>query len=180
MQPRLSTARLVLRPFTMQDAPVVQQLAGDIRIARGTSVVPHPYADGVAEAWIASHPALLAQKREIVFAVEESVTGALVGAVSLLNLSLAHARGELGFWIGVDYWSRGYCTEAVQEVMRFGHSALGITKFVGRCLAWNSASASVMKKAGMEQEGHLVKHEWREGRYVDQLVFGRVLAERVR
>ena len=179
VQPQLHTERLTLRPFTVQDAPAVQRLAGDIRIAQGTTAVPHPYEDGMAEAWIGSHAALLAQKREIVFAIEERGTADLVGAASLLNLSAAaHARAELGYWVGVDHWSRGYCTEAVEALMRFGHSTLGITRFVGRCLAWNTASAAVMRKAGLQPEGRLVQHEWRDGRFVDQLLFGRVLDER--
>jgi RimJ/RimL family protein N-acetyltransferase len=180
MQPLLTTGRLILRPFRADDAPVVQQLAGDIRIARGTAAVPHPYGDGVAEAWIASHTTLFAQKREIVFAVEARSTSSLIGAVSLLNLAPAHARAELGFWIDVDYWSQGYCTEAVREVMRFAKESLEVTRFVGRCLAWNAASANVMKKVGLEIEGCLVKHEKHEGQYVDQLIFGLSLAERGR
>ena len=178
MQRTLATARLVLRPFNLADAASVQRLAGDARIARGTTAVPHPYADSVAEAWIGGQSAAYDTRREIVFAVVERQSEAVVGAVSLLNISARHARAELGFWIGVAFWSQGFCSEAVREVVRFGQDDLQITKFVGRCLAWNSASAAVMRKAGFELEGRLIKQELREGMYVDQLVFGLVLPGR--
>ncbi|HEX7706188.1 MAG TPA: GNAT family N-acetyltransferase, partial [Thermoanaerobaculia bacterium] len=50
--PILRTSRLVLRPLETTDAPAIQRLAGDREIALNTLVIPHPYPDGVAEAWI--------------------------------------------------------------------------------------------------------------------------------
>lgn len=51
----LHTPRLLLRPFDLADAPAVQRLAGEKDIAANTLTVPHPYPDGAAEEWIASH-----------------------------------------------------------------------------------------------------------------------------
>jgi ribosomal-protein-alanine N-acetyltransferase len=53
--PELNTDRLVLREFTPQDAPAVQRLVGEWEVARALAVVPHPYPDGMAEEWIATH-----------------------------------------------------------------------------------------------------------------------------
>lgn len=114
----------------------------------------------------------------MVFAIVERSSGALVGAVSLLNVSAVHARAEVGYWVGVEYWSRGYCTEAMQVLIPFAADFLGATRFIGRCLAWNVASAAVMAKLGFVQEGRLAKHDLREGQFVDQLLFGLVLPGR--
>lgn len=42
-QPTLQTQRLILRPFTIADAPDVQRLAGAWEIAAMTLTIPHPY-----------------------------------------------------------------------------------------------------------------------------------------
>ena len=55
--PELRTPRLLLRAFILADAPAVQRLAGDQAIASTTLNIPHPYPDGAAEAWIATHAA---------------------------------------------------------------------------------------------------------------------------
>lgn len=170
-RPILETDRLVLRPFTPADETGVQQLAGDARIARGTGAVPHPYPLEAARDWIAIHPASYASLKEIVYAITLKGTGELLGAISLLNISRRDSRAELGFWVGAPYWSSGYCTEAARALIQHSHRAHGISKIVGRCFAWNTASARVMEKVGMCREGHLAKQVFRDGRYEDQLLF---------
>ncbi len=177
VQPSLTTARLVLRPFVAEDAGDVQRLASDSRIAAGT-LLPHPYPDGLAASWIGGHRAAFEARREVVYAVTQRDSGKLVGAASLLGISGRHARAEVGFWIAPEHWGQGYCTEAVRALMAFGADSLGITRFVGRCVAWNVASAAVMVKAGMSPEGRMPAHEFRGGQYVDQLLFGCVLPGR--
>jgi ribosomal-protein-alanine N-acetyltransferase len=178
MQPTLTTSRLRLRPFELGDAGAVQRLAGEPRVARAASAIPHPYPDGEAERWIGTHAAGFATRREITFAVTLLNDGRLVGAMALIDLSERHARGELGYWIGVDYWNLGYCTEAAAAVIRYARDAIGITKIVARCALENYASARVMEKIGLKREGLLAKHALKHGRYDDILVYGLVLPGR--
>ena len=156
----------------------MQRLAGDERVALAATMIPHPYPDGVAQAWIATHADGFAARREITFAVTLRDGGELVGAISLLDISERHARCEVGYWISVDHWKRGYCSEAVTRLIRYAHEALGITRIAARCAAWNAASARVMEKAGLEREGLLLKHARNHGRFNDVLVYGLVLPGR--
>ena len=178
MQPTLSSARLCLRPFSLTDAHAVQRLAGDKRVALAASTIPHPYPDGAAESWIATHADAFAAKREVTFAVTLSDGGALVGAISLLDINERHARGEVGYWTGVDYWNRGYCTEAFGRIIPYAYEELGITKVVARCSGQNSASARVMVKVGLRQEGLLLKQSLKHGHFDDVLLYGLVLPGR--
>ena len=178
MQPSLITPRLRLRPFEVGDSIAVQRLAGDRRVALAATAIPHPYPDGEAERWIATHAPAFVARREITFAIALADEGALVGAIALIDLSERHARGELGYWIGVDYWNRGYCTEAAAEMIRYAHESLRVTKIVARCALQNKASSRVMEKLGLEREGLLAKHAWKHGRYDDVLVYGLVLPGR--
>src|SRR5918996_770978 len=106
--PLFLTPRLLIRPFNQADAPRVQLLAGDAAIADTTLNIPHPYENGMAETWIAGHAEQFIRGEQAAFAVVVRAVDELVGAVAL-TFANAHARAELGYWIGRAYWSRGYC-----------------------------------------------------------------------
>lgn len=68
-QPWLETTRLILRPFSLSDAPVVKRLAGDRDIADTTMNISHPYEDGVAEERIEGHQPEYKVGKAVTFAV---------------------------------------------------------------------------------------------------------------
>ena len=178
MQPSLRSLRLILRPYTIEDAPLVQLLAGDRRVAEPTAAIPHPYPAGAAESWIATHAGLFAARKAACFAITLAATGELLGTVSLLDIATMHARAEVGYWVGLQHWGRGYCSEAMGMLIGFAEEHFGLTRLVGRCVSSNVASARVMTKAGFVPEGRLIKHVQRGGRYEDMLLFGRCSSSR--
>jgi [ribosomal protein S5]-alanine N-acetyltransferase len=178
LQPALDTERLTLRPFTVADAADVRRLAGDKRVSETTAAVPHPYPEGVAEAWIATHAAAYDARTEAAFAVTRRDDGTLVGAMSLLGIDLPHRQCEVGYWIGFEFWGRGYASEALRRIVAFAHRDLGLTRIFGRCLAANPASGHVMRNAGLQPEGRLLLHGELHGRFDDVLLFGWVAPER--
>ncbi len=170
-QPTLETQRLILRPFAPLDAGTVQRLAGDRAVADTTERIPHPYEDGMAEAWIATHPQRFQDRQECTFAVVLKETSELIGTLGL-TLTMAHRRGELGYWIGRAFWSHGYCTEAAQVVVHYGFSVLGLHRIQGKRLTRNPASGRVMEKLGMRHEGRLRGHTRKWDVFEDVEVYG--------
>ena len=149
--PTLKTKRLVLRPFTSADAQAVQRLAGAPEVALTTQNIPHPYEDGMAEDWIASHAENWAGKKSLTVAMDNETDG-MVGAIGL-HLNAVHQRGELGYWVGLPFWNRGYATEASAALLMFGFDELGLNRIQARHITRNPASGRVMQKLGMTFEG---------------------------
>lgn len=167
--PTLTTARLVLRPFRLEDALEVQRLAGAREVYETTLNIPHPYEDGVAETWIATHASGFFAGRSVALAV--TAEERLVGAVTLM-LSKPNRRGELGYWMGVPFWGNGYCTEAVKALIAYGFDELDLHRITGRHMAVNPASGRVMVKAGMKREGELVDDLRKDGVFHTLIVYG--------
>ena len=151
-EPLLLTSRLTIRPFTLADAPRVQELAGDHAIADTTLNIPHPYEDGMAEAWIAQSSGQFQRGESAHFAIVLRERNELIGAVGL-TFSQPHARAELGYWIGREYWSQGYGTEAAGAVLDYAFMALGLNRVEATHLCRNPSSGRVMQKLGMKREG---------------------------
>ncbi len=169
--PILETDRLKLRPFRVEDAPMVMELAGDQSVAATTLNIPHPYEPGIAEGWILAHPERFRQGLGVVFAIERQGTGALVGSISLA-FNQPNRRAEMGYWIGRPYWNQGYCTEAAGTVLRYGFSRHNLNRIYARHMGRNPASGRVMQKIGMHYEGRLKQHIQKWGVFDDLLIYG--------
>jgi ribosomal-protein-alanine N-acetyltransferase len=147
----METERLVLRPFRLEDATEVQRLCGAREIAAGTLMIPHPYPDGAAEAWIAGHAEAF-DRGAVELAIETRADAALIGAIGL-NLEREHERAELGYWIGVPYWRRGYATEAARAMLDYAFAERGLNRVYAFHITHNPASGRVLQKLGMTHDG---------------------------
>jgi ribosomal-protein-alanine N-acetyltransferase len=148
---RIDTARLGLRRFSPADAQEVQRLAGEREIAEST-LLPHPYADGMAESWLAEQAAELADGTAVNLAIERTCDATLIGSIGL-EIDLEPRRARLGCWSGRPYWGRGYCTEAARAVIAYGFDVLKLERVWAARFGWNAASARVLDKSGFAQEG---------------------------
>jgi len=178
VQPILHTSRLTLRPFESSDSDDVERLAGDVRVAETTAAIPHPYPKGAAADWIATHTATFESRKGVIYAITDTATGKLLGAISLLSMSVNHARCQMGYWVGYDHWKKGICSEAARALIEYAHQVLGMTRVVAHCLTRNIGSARVMEKVGLSREGHLIKHANHKGVFEDVYVYGIVLPGR--
>ena len=169
-QPTLTTPRLLLRPFSLNDAADVQRLAGDREVASTTLLVPHPYEDGLAEKWIASHAELYERSEQANFALVRRDSGEFIGAIGLV-LHLADERAELGYWIGVPYWGHGYCTEAGAAVLEYAFIERGLHRVQAHHFGRNPASGRVMKKLGMQYEGTQRQFHKKWGQFEDRVTY---------
>lgn len=164
--PTLETERLILRPFTPEDAPAVYELVKEWEVASTTLNIPHPYEPAMADSWIRSHTISAAAGDGFTLALIERESDALVGSIAL-RLWEAHDRGELGYWVGRPWWGRGYITEAAAAVMKHGFETLGLNRVEAHHLSRNPASGRVMQKLGMTWEGRMREHVKKWGQYED-------------
>lgn len=169
--PILFTDRLVLRQFLLHEAPIVKDLAGAPEIARGTLNIPHPYGLGLAELWIACHETWFSEGTQVVFAITRKTDGWIIGAVGL-TLDQEHNRAEIGYWIGVPFWSQGYATEASRSVIAYAFEDQMVHRITGSHFMRNQASGRVLEKIGLHREGLLREHLLKDGIYEDVIIYG--------
>ncbi len=170
-QPQLRSNRLLLRPFCLSDASWVQELAGDEAISALALDIPYPFEDGIAEAWITERDHAYTQGWAANFAIVLPSKKLLIGAVG----AAIHAkdfRGELGYWIGKPYWGHGYASESAQVFVQYAFESLGLNRLYATCLRRNTASANVLQKLGMTQEGRLLQHIYHRGNFEDLDEYG--------
>ena len=175
--PTLKTERLILRPFSLADAKDVQRLAGDVSIAKTTLTIPHPYEDGMAEEWIGTHQKDYDEGTQVVFAIVSQGDNELIGAIGLSSIKREFENAELGYWIGVEFWNKGYCTEAARAVLKYGFEKLGLNRIHAHHFGSNSASGKIMQKIGMAYEGKMRQHIKKWDKFEDAEFYGILRSE---
>lgn len=155
---------MLLRPFSTGDAKEVQRLAGDRAITDTTLNIPHPYENGMAEAWISRHREQFDLGLGFTFAITRKEDGILLGAITLLRVVRGH-QAELGYWVGQPYWNQGICTEAGAAVMQYGFKIIGLNRIYASHFTRNPASGRVMQKLSMKHEGRMRQHVMKWGKF---------------
>ena len=174
----LRTARLLLRSLEHEDISTIVRLAGANEIAATTLNIPHPYAEDDAQSFLAKANEDFHAGRSIIFAISISSGRELCGAVGL-TIADAHRHAELGYWIGVPFWGKGYATEAASAVVAFGFGTLRLHRIYAHHFAGNTASKRVLEKIGMRHEGRSRQHIQKWNQFIDIENYG-LLAEEFR
>lgn len=170
--PIIRTERLTLREFKMSDVPALIELAGEFAIADTTLSIPHPYHERDAVRWISQHRNWYKTLQAIPFAITSNDKKSLLGAISLMNISVEHKRAELGYWIGMPFWNKGYATESSRALLNFGFNELRLNKIHAHHFSRNPASGKILLKIGMSHEGTLRQHIMKWGNLEDIEMYG--------
>jgi len=165
--PTLETARLTLRPYSSQDIGELLPLIGAREVAATTLRIPHPYTEQDACEFIAAAQ----NDPECRLAITLRSDGCLVGGVGL-RVAEQHQHAELGYWLGVPYWAKGYATEAAREMIRYGFENLHLHRIFASYFKGNDASRRVLEKLGMRYEGCQREHVRKWDRFVDSELYG--------
>lgn len=170
-QRTLTTGRLILRPFKESDAQRVSELCNNYNIYKSTLTLPYPYSIDCALSWIQTQAVNFNNNKSYEFAITDKNTYELYGAIGLSN-NQTHKNGELGYWIGEEYWGKGYATEATKAILEFAFTEKHYHKVYARFFASNPGSGRVMQKSGMVKEGVLLQHVYKENKFVDLIHYG--------
>ena len=106
----ISTERLTIKKLSALDKARLTELIGDPRVSEKLSNVPYPYTDEDAEYWMG-----------IVHSSEFNLNifhdGLLIGGIGLTPQG--DGCCELGYWLGFEYWGKGYATEACHSLLDY-------------------------------------------------------------
>ncbi|MTT31417.1 GNAT family N-acetyltransferase [Terrilactibacillus sp. BCM23-1] len=172
---KLETERLYLQPFKKLDSSRIQELANNKEVANILGL-PHPYLLKYAEDWIDTHPELIKKGVEYPLAIVYKNTKEIIGTINI-RVDHNNNKGELGYWIGRDYWGNGFATEAVKQIISFGFNELNLNKIWAAAISRNKASIMVLEKAGLQKEGTLRQNKLLLNNYEDVEVYGLLKVE---
>jgi RimJ/RimL family protein N-acetyltransferase len=163
--PTVETARLILRPFTEDDAAAVFAVNAHPEVTRYTG--DGPLADvEAARAVIRSRT--LADYAKHGFgrwACVEKASGELIGFNGLKFLEELQ-EVDLGYRLVPRCWGRGLATEGALASIDYGFRVLRLPRLLGLVHPENTRSVRVLEKCGFGLDGQFAYHAAPTLRYV--------------
>ena len=149
----IETERLILRPFTMEDAePMLRNWASDPEVTRYLTWPPHEnvqVTQWVLNLWTGQYD----QLDYYHWAVELKELGEPIGSIAAVKINDSVQQVEIGYCIGKTWWRQGITSEAVGEVIAFFFKEVGMNRIQALHDPRNPGSGAVMRKCGMTCEG---------------------------
>ena len=140
----LQTKRLILRPWSENDAEELYKYASDPEVGPPAGWPPHTSAQNSREIirTVLSAPET--------YAVCLKENGKPIGSVGLHRNDLAEKDDEyeLGYWIGKPFWGQGLIPEASRELLRYAFEDLGMNRIWCGYYDGNEKSRRVQEKLG--------------------------------
>jgi RimJ/RimL family protein N-acetyltransferase len=147
--PTLTTERLVLRPFRLEDLDAYAAMNADPEVMRYIDEVQDRPA---AFRSLCSNIGHWQLRGYGPWAVEERASGRFVGRAGLLRWE-PWLEVEVGYAIVPSAWGRGYASEVAARSLRYAHEVVRARGVVSRILAGNAASVRVAERLGARYVG---------------------------
>ena len=176
--PVLEGAMLTLRELRLSDAPNLFAML----------------ATGEAAQFVSTPPtSVIGVERFIEWTIAERANGAhacfgivphgmtdAVGIIQIRQSEVHFRNAEWGFALGAAFWGRGLFAEAAQLALDFAFDVLRIHRLEARAAVRNGRGNGALRKVGAVQEGILRRAFFRNGEYLDQVLWTILASDRVR
>lgn len=156
--PVLATARLVLRPFTVNDAQdMFSNWASDPEVTKFLMWPTHTHIDVsryVLSDWVPHY----AEPDYYHWCI--TLDGHAIGSMAVVDHDDCVGKAHIGYCIGQNWWRMGITSEALQAVMDYLFDTVGYQRIESRHDPRNPGSGAVMRKCGMRYEGTFRQSDW--------------------
>lgn len=146
---------LSLRPLKLSDAESITKYANNKNVwINLTDMFPHPYSVDDAVSFINSQKDI---KPPQVFAIIYKTKA--IGTIGLsVNTENKELCGDLGYWIGEEFWNKGIMTQVIKEIVKFGFKTYkSIDCISAYIFTYNKASVRVLEKAEFVRDNKMNK-----------------------
>ena len=172
MKTQIDGRRIIIRKLSQRDAPDIYRNIRDKDIVKWTIIIPHPYYPEYAKRFIRLRTCNWKHKTSYAFGIVLKQSGEVIGIVDLSPVNWPDKNAELGAWLGKRYWGKGYMTEAVNLILKFGFRELKLHRIYARLFESNIGSQKVLEKTGFKAEGRLRHSQYKRHRWHNELVYG--------
>jgi RimJ/RimL family protein N-acetyltransferase len=168
--PFLKGDKIYLSPLTLED--ISDEYISWLNDSEVCSENSHAVYPNSYEATLAYVKSAGKSKTEIVFAIKSKKNNDHIGNISVQKIDPVNRSAEIAIIIGnKKYWNKGIGSEAYRLVIDYGFRTLNLNRLSSGQTITNKGMISVCEKNGMKKEGLLREVLYKNGKYLDAVVY---------
>lgn len=159
-----------LRAPERSDIPMFVSWFNDPEVRQGLSLY-RPMGQAEEENWFEGMLKRPADERPLVIEIKvEFDKWFPIGNIGFHNIDWRNRSSEFGIVVGEkEYWDKGYGSESVQLLVKFGFETLNLNRIYLRVNETNHRAIRAYEKVGFIQEGRIRQGVMQAGNYIDGL-----------
>lgn len=119
--------------------------------------------------------AMLSSDKEKTYAFAITLNDVVIGSIGIFRCDNIHYRtAEMGYYIGEQYWGKGFGTSAVKQACKYIFDNTDIIRIFAEPFSHNIASCRILEKAGFELEGFLRSNAIKNKKIIDMKMYALV------
>ncbi|MDA0708483.1 MAG: GNAT family N-acetyltransferase [Proteobacteria bacterium] len=159
---KIETKRTLLRSYQSNDLNDHVTILNNWEVTKWLSnAIPFPYSRTDGELFINDEVANFILGNRVTFLIIEKTTNCHMGGIRLF--SLQNEDCEIGYWLGPDYWNKGYASEILDEIINWAFNHASINQLFALTTEKNIPSQNLLKKMGFFYRGAPPKQHTRCG-----------------
>jgi len=152
MLKKLKGKKINLRPIKYSDIPSIERHANDSEVVRFLqNSLPLTMDD--SRKWVRNIQSSNRAKKTILYGIEDKTSISIVGMIGIREINLEVKSSKIGFWLGKNFWRRGYTYEAIQLMLKYAFDEIKLYRIYAAVHEPNTSSVELLKKVGFINEG---------------------------
>lgn len=167
--PQLESERLIYREVKLEDVEDIFKIYSDPEVAKYDWYEPINTKD-TAISIINNYKDEFKNKEEITWGVARKDDNKIIGFCNLGDFDDDAIRSEIGYGFKRSEWNKGYATETIKTLVKFGFQSMCLNRVEAIVTLGNDASVKALKKANFVQEGISRERTFMKGEFVYDVI----------
>nr|WP_321232101.1 GNAT family protein [uncultured Psychroserpens sp.] len=168
--PELESERLLYKAYKKEDAKTLLNMRSHKAVSKYMdTTIPKRVED--TEKRIEGYQNAFNENKGITWAIIEKISNHLIGDFGIWRIDRQNCRGEIGYILHPDFWKKGYMTEAMNTLIRYGFNELNLHSYEANVNINNENSKALLLKFGFKLEAHFRENFYYDGQFLDSEIY---------
>ncbi|GAB5398902.1 MAG: GNAT family protein [Aureisphaera sp.] len=163
----LQTQRLILTPVSENDIPEILEMNSFEEVARYNTIGIPKSEEEMTRILAKALDASKENAGVLGWTIRLKETKGFLGELGMTLSIPKYNKAEIFYKLHPDYWGKGYATEAVMALLKWGFEDRKLHRIEAGVATGNQASITLLERVGMQREGLCrkilpIRGEWQD------------------